>query len=99
LILDWLDSSLNYINILTNAKFMEMTSEEVENLKQTRNKPYFTRIDFQREGFKHKDEFYLDKTSLYDKNSQLPIIVDWRSPVANVYYDGRLGDVEYETED
>ncbi len=41
--------------------------------------------------------FYIGKTSLYGKSNQEPTIVDWRSPIANVYYDGRLGEVSYET--
>src|SRR5690606_19905987 len=43
------------------------------------------------------DTYYLGKTSLYERETQEPIIVDWRSPIANVYYDGRLGELSYES--
>ncbi|WP_404328933.1 RNA polymerase recycling motor HelD [Mesobacillus maritimus] len=95
--LDHLDSSLSYINILTNSKFLEMASSELEALKKLKNKPYFARINFKSEGQKSEEIFYIGKTSLYERDTQEPIIVDWRSPVANVYYDGRLGRVEYES--
>jgi len=95
--LDHLDSSLSYINILTNSKFLEMASSELEALKKLKNKPYFARINFKSEGQKSEEIFYIGKTSLYERDTQEPIIVDWRSPVANVYYDGRLGKVEYES--
>jgi DNA helicase-2/ATP-dependent DNA helicase PcrA len=35
---------------------------------------------------------------LFRDDNQQPIIVDWRSPIANLYYEGRLGNVSYETE-
>ncbi|MBY0096741.1 RNA polymerase recycling motor HelD [Mesobacillus maritimus] len=95
--LDHLDSSLSYINILTNSKFIEMASTELEALRKLKNKPYFARINFKSEGQSSEEIFYIGKTSLYERDTQEPIIVDWRSPVANIYYDGRLGKVEYES--
>ncbi|WP_456279136.1 RNA polymerase recycling motor HelD [Bacillus sp. AK128] len=96
--LNWLDSSLSYSSILTNAQFMERSAEEVRNLKKIRPKPYFARINF-RHHDRHQDEIlYIGKASVFDRETQQPIIVDWRSPIANVYYDGRLGEVEYMAE-
>ncbi len=45
--LDYLDSSLSYINILSNSKSLEMPSNELENSNRNRTKPYFSRINFQ----------------------------------------------------
>ena len=96
--LDYLDSSLSYINILTNTRFFEMARTQKEGLEAIQQKPYFARIHFQTEG--EKDEFlYIGKTSVFHQETQEPIIVDWRSPVANVYYDGRLGDLTYKVRD
>ncbi|WP_461202777.1 RNA polymerase recycling motor HelD [Anoxybacillus sp. TBDG-1] len=95
--LDYLDSSLSYINILTNSKFLEIASSEIDALKRIKNKPYFSRINLKIEGHSNENVYYIGKTSLYDKSTQEPIIVDWRSPIANVYYDGRLGEVSYES--
>ncbi|GAA0314006.1 RNA polymerase recycling motor HelD [Bacillus carboniphilus] len=97
--LDYLDSSLSYINILTNSKFLDMASTEFETLKRIKDKPYFARINFKKTSKNTEDVYYIGKTSLYEKETQEPIIIDWRSPVANVYYDGRLGDVSYESND
>ena len=91
-----LDSSLSYINYLTNSKFLQLATTELNILKRILDAPYFARIDYQMKGKSHKDVYYLGKTSLYEKDTQKPIIVDWRSPIANVYYDGRLGEVAYE---
>lgn len=93
--LDYLDSSLGYINILANARFFEMARNQKEGLEAIQKKPYFARIHFQKTG--DPEEFlYIGKTSLFHRETHEPIIVDWRSPVANVYYDGRLGDMEYD---
>ncbi|MEH7383432.1 RNA polymerase recycling motor HelD [Bacillus sp. JJ1533] len=95
---DFKDSSLSYLNMLTNSTMLRRTHEEVRNLKRNRNKPYFARINFKREETGNEEILYFGKVSLFDKETQLPIIVDWRSPVANLYYDGRLGEVSYEAE-
>lgn len=33
------------------------------------------------------------------KDDHEPLIIDWRAPIAGVYYDGRLGEVSYEAEE
>ncbi len=96
--LEYIDSSDSFVNILTNSRFFDMAREQKEALEAVMNKPYFARIHFQRQG--ESEEFlYIGKTSLFHRETHEPIIVDWRSPVANVYYDGRLGDVTYPVRD
>ncbi len=96
--LEYLDSSLSYQNILTNTRFFDMAKNQKEGLEAIKQKPYFARIHFQKEN-EPAEKLYIGKTSLFDRDSQEPIIVDWRSPVANVYYDGRLGDLTYMVND
>ncbi|BCB02833.1 RNA polymerase recycling motor HelD [Bacillus sp. KH172YL63] len=97
--IDWGESSAAYIDILTNSSFFEMSKEELESLTKAKSKPYFARIDFQHEGSDKVEKHYIGKTSLYQRENQEQIIVDWRSPIANLYYEGRIGDVSYEAED
>lgn len=96
--LDPTDSSQSYINILTNTKFLEMVERDVHSLDRVREKPYFCRIDFKPADSPKIEKLYIGKTSLYRTEDHEPIIVDWRSPIANVYYEGRLGEVAYQTE-
>ncbi|KZE39855.1 DNA helicase [Bhargavaea cecembensis] len=93
--LEHLDSSQSYINILTNARFFEMAAGRKEEMEAVLQNPYFARIHFKKEG-EGAELLYIGKTSLFHRETQEPVIVDWRSPVANVYYDGRIGDVTYE---
>lgn len=93
--LEYIDSSDSFINILMNTRFFEMARNQKEGLEAIQKKPYFARIHFQRTG-EAEELLYIGKTSLFHSETHEPIIVDWRSPVANVYYDGRLGDVSYD---
>ena len=94
--LDTSDSSLSYMNLLTNAQYLELAESELERLSSVIGKPYFSRINFTSSGDTNEEILYIGKASLFDRVNQIPIIVDWRSPIANVYYDGRLGDVTYD---
>ena len=96
--LEYIDSSDSYLNILTNSRFFEMARNQKEALEAVMNKPYFARIHFQRES-EPEELLYIGKTSLFHRDTHEPIIVDWRSPVANVYYDGRLGHLTYMVRD
>ena len=96
--LEYIDSSDSYINILTNSRFFDMAITQKESLEAVKKKPYFARIYFQRTG-EPKELLYIGKTSLFHNETFEPIIIDWRSPVANVYYDGRLGDITYPVRD
>ncbi|MDF2790125.1 MAG: helicase [Neobacillus sp.] len=94
--LDTSDSSLSYMTLLTNAQYLELAVSELERLASVIGKPYFSRINFTSSGDTNEEILYIGKASLFDRVNQIPIIVDWRSPIANVYYDGRLGDVTYD---
>ncbi|MFL6562428.1 MAG: DNA helicase, partial [Bacillus sp. (in: firmicutes)] len=94
--LDTSDSSLSYMNLLTNAQYLELAESELERLASVIGKPYFSRINFTSSGDTKVEILYIGKASLFDRVNQIPIIVDWRSPIANVYYDGRLGNVTYD---
>ncbi|MGG4154191.1 RNA polymerase recycling motor HelD [Peribacillus muralis] len=94
---DWSESGL-YSQLLTTANFFEMSKTELESLRKASKKPYFARVDFERNDGGSGEMLYFGKTSLYQRESQEQIIVDWRSPIANLYYEGRIGQIEYEAE-
>lgn len=92
------DSSQNYIDVLINSQMVDMAERNYDGLVRARKKPYFARIDFREEGKKAVDCLYIGKTSLYRAEDEIPLIVDWRAPVASVYYEGRIGESAYEAE-
>ncbi|SET80430.1 DNA helicase-2 / ATP-dependent DNA helicase PcrA [Natronincola peptidivorans] len=96
--LDYLDSSQSYISVLINTKFIEIADRNFDNLKRIQDKPYFARIDFKPHEREMADKIYIGKTSLMRSEEEVPLIVDWRSPIANIYYEGRLGETSYVAE-
>ena len=62
-------------------------------LKNGQEKPYFGRIDFKENG-KKEEKLYIGKYGITDEK-QNNIVIDWRAPVAGLYYDGEIGKVSY----
>ena len=75
--------------------YIGMYIRENTSLKRHRDFPYFARIDFKEENHEEQ-KYYLGKVGLVDDNAN-QYIVDWRAPVANLYYDSALGKSEYNT--
>ncbi len=75
--------------------FLIMYSNKVKLLKKTKDKPYFARIDFKVDGENKINKYYLSKVGVEDKNSN-QMTIDWRAPIASVYYDSNVGRVSYE---
>lgn len=92
---DVLLEQLHQKNAALNIKGKYKFLEEVEFLL---SEPYFSRIDLFNSSSKKTDEFYIGKFSYTEKK---PVITDWRSKVASVYYRYRYPqkDVSYETPD
>ncbi|MDT2756861.1 RNA polymerase recycling motor HelD [Enterococcus asini] len=76
------------------------SAESVEKRLKTLNtmdgNPYFARIDFT-ENTAEKETLYLGIASLRDKEENT-VVIDWRAPIANLYYEGELGTTFYETD-
>lgn len=75
--------------------YIGMYIAENISLKRHQDSPYFARIDF-KEDNSNEQKYYLGKVGLIDNNAN-QYIVDWRAPVANLYYDSALGRSEYST--
>ncbi len=60
-------------------------------------KPYFGRIDIQDQG-REEETFYIGKGGVM-KDTITIMVVDWRAPIANVYYENGLGECSYTAPD
>lgn len=67
-------------------------------LRRLIGNPYFARLDFQEHGEPKRETIYIGLSSFSDKNDKF-LIYDWRAPISSIYYDGKLGDVTYQTPD
>ena len=87
---------MNYdLENIAQAQFVSSQLRKLENIKSIKDKPYFARMDFKEDG-KSVEKLYIGKISLLDNKTAYPIIVDWRAPISNLYYEGRVGKAEYE---
>ncbi|HIV47759.1 MAG TPA: ATP-binding domain-containing protein [Candidatus Acutalibacter stercorigallinarum] len=65
-----------------------------DRLKKTRSSPYFARIDFEPDDGSQPGSYYI---GLYAFRFQRELLViDWRSPVASMFYDFELGPAHYD---
>lgn len=78
--------------------WVETFMNSISSLKRHQDKPYFARIDFKDDNQKFKDNLYIGKISLLDNNSN-SLVIDWRTPIANLYYDSNLGRTSYKSND
>ncbi len=93
------DSSLNYVDLMVNTLLQGSMALKLRNLITARSKPYFARVDFAEEGKRMPEKLYIGKMSLMREEDQEVVIVDWRAPIANLYYEERLGDASYNCPD
>ena len=73
-------------------------AQNVKNLAAAQKKPYFTRIDFTEKGAQ-SETYYIGKYGVLKSESLEPQVVDWRAPVANLYYSGQIGPLKYSAPD
>lgn len=61
-------------------------------IEKSKDKPYFARIDFKND--KDTDVCYIGKVGVTNFDKQI-ITVDWRAPIASLYYDSNIGKASY----
>lgn len=77
----------------TDARF-KFVNQDLRRAEQARKKPYFGRIDFRDKKLKKDEVYYIGRSVIADNPAE-PEVIDWRAPIASVYYDSALGDVSY----
>lgn len=81
----------------TEALFQESKRDLLRCIK-ARKKPYFGRIDFKDAELSEPESYYVGRVGIsLDGVEQL--VVDWRAPMASVYYENGLGHCTYTVKD
>ena len=89
-------ASLQYdMENIAKGQVLQMKVKRLDDIKKIKDVPYFARMDFKEDKGK-LEKFYLGKLSILDSKSLEPIVVDWRAPISNLYYEGKLGKASYE---
>ncbi|MDM0614912.1 AAA family ATPase [Clostridium perfringens] len=73
--------------------------KKLKELTILKESPYFGRVTFNDLEFDQKDTLYVGRFGLTPEGSYEPVIVDWRAPVASLFYHGSLGEASYTSPD
>ncbi len=88
-----------YDNDLMIQEFiLERARSQATGLRLAQQAPFFSRIDFTALGADSATH-YIGKHGVIDSDTLDSVVVDWRSPVANLYYAGQVGPAHYEAPD
>ena len=80
---------------LENTKIIyDIVSKNLKNYSEATENPYFGRIDF-KEDKRMPENFYIGKYGIYDSKDGEEIVIDWRAPIADLYYSGTQGEAYY----
>lgn len=82
--------------VLLNIMLMKV--DTLHNLARSRHQAYFAHLDFTPEDGA-PETHYLGRWGVYNSSTLEVAVTDWRSPVANLYYSGQVGPMDYEAPD
>lgn len=89
------DDNPELINELENTYTMyNFMSRTLARNERALKKPYFGRIDYHDETLNTQETFYIGRSGI-SRDVIHPIVIDWRAPVANAYYENGLGKCSY----
>lgn len=93
------DNDVEVYTQMSNTVTMRdhMQSALKRNQRATK-KPYFGRIDFLDETLQKEETLYIGRGGIA-KDTTHQVVVDWRAPVANAYYENGLGECSYHAPD
>ena len=89
------DSSIDYADLSVNLLIQGSLALRLRNLAEASRKPYFARVDFREDNQEQPQSYYIGKMVLIRESDMRPVIIDWRAPVASLYYEERLGEAHY----
>lgn len=78
---------------------LSIYQEAKEKLDLQKRKPYFARFDFKPDNQSEAQKIYLGVGSFIKEETSQVLVSDWRSNIANVFYDYELGRAKYSPND
>lgn len=83
------------LGMLRNLKLLiEQDRQQLATESKIAAKPYFGRIDIRDPRLSYDETYYIGKSGIMGEEAR-PVVIDWRSPIASVYYENHLGKVSY----
>jgi DNA helicase-2/ATP-dependent DNA helicase PcrA len=107
--LDEIDRQLEALHAVPVYRGQDYTEQVLESIRENKRQslaiangePYFGRLDFHESGKKEPAPLYIGKVGVEKENSGELAVIDWRAPVASLFYSFTGGDaaVDYESPD
>ncbi|MDO5350623.1 MAG: 3'-5' exonuclease [Lachnospiraceae bacterium] len=83
------------LSLLHNAQSqLQEYGRDLLRCQKARQKPYFGRIDFKDPKQPQEESYYVGRVGISREGSR-PVVIDWRAPVASVYYENSIGPCSY----
>lgn len=93
------DNDVEVLTILNNTVTMhDHMKRALERNEKALTKPYFGRIVFHDEAQDRDESLYIGRGGIFRDTTHW-VVVDWRAPVANAYYENGLGKCSYAAPD
>lgn len=73
--------------------------KKLKELTTLKESPYFGKIEFKESQFDDIDKMYIGRFGVIPEGDFEPLIVDWRAPIASLFYHGSLGEAYYTAPD
>ena len=90
------DNDVEVLTILNNTVTLhDHMKRALHRNEKAQKKPYFGRIVFRDEATGREESLYIGRGGI-SRDTTHWMVVDWRAPVANVYYENGLGRCSYE---
>lgn len=93
--LDEIEINENCGQVALNEQLHSKKISRIRTLEKQLSNPYFARIDFKEDG-EDADSFYIGLSTVEDEDNFDIFVFDWRSPVANMFYDFESGPAYYD---
>ncbi|MFC6323810.1 HelD family protein [Companilactobacillus baiquanensis] len=87
--IETMNKQIDYFN--SKQKQLEITKKKAEQLLPS---PYFAKINLKYPDESENISFYIGSTGL-SKNAEEQLVIDWRSPLADLYYNNQMGKTFY----
>lgn len=82
-------------NLAMQEKLYLKNREKIKTLRNQLLVPYFARIDFKETG-ESPESIYIGVSSVMEDDFDF-LVLDWRSPISNMFYDYEMGPSKYQT--
>lgn len=87
------DNAVAQAHLRHNIGEQENAKKRILEYKKILDKPYFGKIRFRYDLDEEAEDYYIGLRGIYDDEACESLVLDWRSPLASLYYEDALGPV------